>query len=355
MLKKGFFITFVYTLFIFFFCNAIKVNAGETLVEILPKASEIAYGQPLFESVLSEGKANVDGTFYWKDPFLSFNAGQYVQKVVFKPFDVEYNSVEMNVVVRVKRRKIYLKFEGEIFKQYDGKNSIRLPNYIVGGVLDEDDVYLTGSLEGVLENVLVGKSNVLLSGVELAGNDEKNYYLDLNGVEATIYRDYVEKFGNVKNRVDFGKDIYVPMDSIICVDKLSDYDIKKVDYDIREVYDIYLKSDQSRVDVDGIVNVKVMIDEDSFNYKKVKIYNYYNGAYEKVEYKYEDGYIIYTAKGLGSLVFAQKRVNMWWLNILIIIFVLSVGVFIFIIALRKREKFNKYKSIKPGKKDYECY
>lgn len=67
-----------------------------------PTASPISYGQKLGESVLSDGEANVSGTFAWVDPAAELEAGEYHQNVLFTPDDqVSYKNIEIPVIVRV--------------------------------------------------------------------------------------------------------------------------------------------------------------------------------------------------------------------------------------------------------------
>ena len=88
------------------------------------------------------------------------------------------------------------------------------------------------------------------------------------------------------------------------------------------------------------------MDENNFNYKRLKLYNYFNGAYEEIEYTYSEGYIEYSASALGILVFAQKELNFWWLYILIVSFVLTFDAVLIVKRMQSREKVNKYKSLK---------
>lgn len=352
MKRKITLITIICVTFLFFFC-AYKVEALETIIEEYPTSSDISYGEPLFQSKLDGGRANVDGVFYWKNEKKILEVGTYTEMVVFQPFNSDYEEKEILVDIVVNRRRVYIKFEDDIYKQYDGTTSITLPNYIVGGVIDSG-VFVRGNLEGQLESSLVGESVVNLSGVELVGAKSFNYYLDLNGFRATIYRTSVEKFGNIKDKVEFGLNTYVANDAVIYVEKVENHAIEKKGYNVYDVYDIYLKSDEERIDISDKVNVKVKIDENSLNYRNFEVYNYYNGSYQKLDFKYEDGYILYTADGLGNLVFMQKIESYWWIYVCLGVFILVCCMLWIIKSLSSREKINKYKSIK-RRKDYENY
>ena len=345
MVKKKCLFLFIIFVAIFFFCREIKVNAAAVVIEEIPVAEEISYGEPLFESTLIGGRANVEGTFSWKNGRVTFDVGEYNQVVVFTPTSSLHSSKEFLVKVKVNPRRAFLNFEEEIYKQYDGLASLSLPNYIVGGIIDKT-VYVKGDLSGSLESVLVGTSKVILSGIELAGEKSEQYYLDLTGFQATVHPRIVAKFGPVKNRIDLVETIYVPIDSLMYTDDMNLEEISKEGYSITSAYDVYIKSGNSRVTVDTKVKVRLLMDERDFEYKRLKIYNYFNGVYEEVEYTYSEGYIEYSASALGILVFAQKELNFWWLYILIVSLVLTFDVILIVKKMQTREKVNKYKSLK---------
>ena len=134
VLKNKYVIIFITCLAVFFFFGAFKVNAQEVIIVEKPTASDIIYGEPLFESVLRGGSGNVPGTFSWKNQRNTFTVGKHTEVVVFTPNDSNYAPVETSVVFNVNKRRVYIKFEEEIRKLYDGTNKIELPNYIVGGI-----------------------------------------------------------------------------------------------------------------------------------------------------------------------------------------------------------------------------
>ena len=352
MKKKNALITIICMAFLFFF-GASNVKALETVIEEYPIASDIVYGEPLFQSRLNGGKANVDGIFSWKNDKEILEIGTYEKTVVFSPFNQAYEEKEFLVSVVVNKRRVYIKFEDDIYKQYDGSNNISLPNYVIGGVIDKG-VFVRGELTGKLESSLVGESLISLEGIELVGEKSFNYYLDLNNFKATIYRTSVEKFGDIKDKIEFSENTYVASDALIYVEELEGSLFDKKGYKVLNAYDIYLKSGGDRIDISKKVNVKINIAQENFNYEKLEIYNYYNGAYKKIDYKYEDGYIMYTADSLGNLVFTQKIENYWWVYLSISLFIFGCFTFFVIKSFKGKEKINRYKSLKRSK-DYENY
>lgn len=352
-LNKKFIFTYIYFMMFFFFCNAVKVAANKTTIIEMPTATDLVYGEPLFQSNLVGGSANVEGKFSWEDGLVTFEVGQYTQKVIFNPLDSSYESCELYVPIKVNKKKVTLQFEKEIYKHYDGTTKIELPNYIVKGIVD-DDVFVRGNLQGELEDALVGETMVLLSGLDLVGDKKHNYELDFSSVVGTVYRLEVEKFGTIKHKVVFKGETYVPANALINVDNLRAGDVDIEGYNVVEVYDIYLTSNGDRVDVSDLVEVKIKINEQSLNHKHLAVFNYYNGEYEEVEYKYIDGYIVYSAHSLGKLVIAYQKVNLSWLYGLGIFVIVFVATYVGIGKYRKREKINKYKSLKRRKEDGNC-
>ena len=349
MNKKKFFITILMSFFFFVFLGAQRTLALETVIIQKPEVEELSYGEPLFESQITGGEANVPGSFFWKYSTRSFEIGTYVETIVFTPTDSSYDSVEIFVNVVVNKRRVFIKFEDEIYKQYDGTDSIKMPNYIVGGILKSDNIFIRGELESKLESALIGENNVILSGLELVGDKAKNYYLDLSGFKATVHPRFVEKFGSIKHKVEFSSEIFVPVNSLIYVDQEDSNSLKKEHYTIKSIYDVYLMNDGSIVDVDKEVIVKIQIPQTDLKYKRLNVFNYYNGVYESVDYNYENGYIIYRASSLGKLVITQKNIDFSWIYVVsggvALVALLFIGTKIF----SGKEKINKYKSKKRGK------
>ena len=356
-MKKRYFFAIVIYIFVFLFFGCKKnVFATDIFIESLPTCEDIEYGEPLFESAILGGLTNVDGVFKWKDPELILDVGVHSVEVIFDPDEETHPELTVKVNINVNKKRVYIKFEDDIYKQYDDSREIVLPNYIVLGISSHDDVYVSGKLKGILESGLVSDStNVMLEGIELKGERKDNYYLDLSGFKARVYPRKIEKLFGDKNKIEFSSNIYVPIDSMINVEKLDDINLVKDGYEIKEIYDIYLISNLNRVDVNGKVKVKAKVDEKSFLYKRLEIFNYYNGEYQKiVDYKYEDGYFIYEASGLGQLIFTQRKLNYTWVYYLILLLVLSCISFVVIKLVKKRKRINKYKSLKRRKDNGDC-
>lgn len=325
------------------------VSAKDVIIEEYPIVTEIVYGEPLFQATFIGGKANVDGKFVWVEEDAILDAGISGQRVIFFPTDTAYSYKELVMDVKVNKRKVELKFEDELYKQYDQKSTIDLPNYVVVGIIDKS-VYVRGELKASLESGLVGENvKVILSGLELVGEGSSNYSLVLTGHSATIHPDSIEKFGPVKNKIDFDDKTFVPVGSNLFVEQVENLEMNN--YIVRETYDVYVKSDNKRFDISGKVDVKIKIDENSLKGKRIKLFNYYNGKYENIEYEYIDGYLIYTSNGLGNLVIAQKEKSYWWAYFILIVFVLSVLVVVIRNIIVNKPKIYKYKSLKRSKDD----
>lgn len=341
---------------LFFVCNNTNVNAIEYNVSELPVASDITYGEPLFQSELVGGSSEVSGFFSWKEIDKRLSAGLSREKIIFTPNDSSFPVKEFEIDINVNQRRVYLQFERDLEKQYDSYNSLKLPAYIICGILD-NSVYLKGILKATLESVFIGDSvKVSFSGVELVGEKVENYYLDLEGYSAKVYPKFIEMFGNIKNRIDFIGNDYVPVNSVIHIEK-SDRVISRRGYDVKSVYDISVVSNNDICDVSDKIKVKIKIDEKDFEYRRLELYNYYDSEYQKLDYVYKDGYLIYECEGLGELLFLQRKLvyEPWFAMILVVISIcLLVGVYmIFIYNLNKKEKICKYSSIRRSK-DEDC-
>lgn len=83
----------------------VKVKKATPYIITKPKAGVITYGDALYKSTLNNGKANVSGSFIWKNANKYLNAGssQY-NDVIFIPDDEEnYERVSLRVPVDVKK------------------------------------------------------------------------------------------------------------------------------------------------------------------------------------------------------------------------------------------------------------
>ena len=344
----------IISVFLFFLFTSKAVCASEYDIIQSPVASEIVYGAPLFQSELIGGSSSEEGVFVWKNEDVILDAGVYTEKVLFIPSNDELNHMEIDVEITVKPRKIFVTFEKELKKIFDSSNKIELPAYVVKGALNEE-VYVVGNLKGELESAFVGENiNVTLSGIELDGIKKNNYYLDLDGFTATIYPKAIEMFGEIKNKVEFIDDMYVPMNSIIHLES-CDAEFTLPDYKYIESYNIVLKNGEQIVDIDGKIKVKIKLDDAKLTGDKIALFNYYNNEYRKIDYVYEDGYLIYESDGLGSLVVFETVANYSWLVMIIVLAVLTVLCILLFVKkkpkTRIKKKINKYKSLKRSR-DY---
>ena len=336
--------------FFLFSANPIKA------IDILeyPVASEISYGEPLWCSKLNGGLASVEGKFIWKDENLILHSGVQSATVVFDVEDEAHLDLEFNVDVNVKQRRVYIKFEQDLYKLFDEKRDIKLPNYVVRGIIDSE-VYVKGDLVGVLEDALVGENKkVELSGLTIMNDYNNNYFIDYDGFFATVYPKYIEKFGNEKNKVDFYGEIYVPTNSVLYIGNGSFDDLEIEGYIVKDTYDIHIKNEDESIDIDGRVKVRIKVDEDLIKQRRVSLFNYYKDVYKEVDYVYEDGYVTYMCEGLGTLVIVEKQINYWLIFVLVGAFLL-VGLSVIVVnCVKNKEHINKYKSEKRSK-DYGNY
>ena len=356
MKKKCFFTIVMYMLFSLFFCCEKNVLASDIFIESLPMCEDIEYGEPLFESNIIGGSANVDGVFKFKDSELMLDAGNHSVEVIFISNEEPQKELIINVNITVHKKRVYIKFLEALYKQYDDSREILLPSYIVSGIRSNENVYVSGRLKGILDSAFVtNNANVILDGIELKGERKDNYYLDLDGFKASVYPREIENLFNDKNRIEFSSNIYVPINSVINVRKLDDISLVNEGYQIKDIYDVYLTSDSSRVDVNGRVKIKIKIDEEVFSYARLEVFNYYNNKYEKIsDYEYKDGYFIYEVSSLGQLVFAQRQINYNWIYYLLAYLLLSFMIYFVLKLVKNRKKINKYKSLKRRKKYGNC-
>ena len=80
-------------------------KAVPVIIEV-PKASEITYGQPLSDSILSGGRADIEGRFQWQDenkrPTYLYDSGRTEFIIVFYPTDlVNYETTTCKTVVKI--------------------------------------------------------------------------------------------------------------------------------------------------------------------------------------------------------------------------------------------------------------
>lgn len=92
--------------------NNVKATVSVTITKAVPviievpKASEITYGQPLSDSILSGGRADIDGRFQWKNenkrPTYLYDSERTEFIIVFYPTDlINYETATCKTVVKV--------------------------------------------------------------------------------------------------------------------------------------------------------------------------------------------------------------------------------------------------------------
>lgn len=82
----------------------IVVDKADVLINVLPIASPITYGQSLAESLLSNGETSVEGVFEWLDPTIQPIPGEWIYVVTFTPVETDkYNSIDIEVSVLVNK------------------------------------------------------------------------------------------------------------------------------------------------------------------------------------------------------------------------------------------------------------
>lgn len=351
MSKKKFFIILIILCGCFFLLQENCASAQDIIISEYPVSSEIVYGHPLFSSSLVGGSSNVEGFFSWKEESKVLGVGNHKEIVVFTSVSGEKEEIEVDVSVLPKR--VYIEFQKEMKKQYDGNDYIDNIEYIVKGIIDSS-VYVKGKISIKLDSVFVGENiGVSIKGLELSGEGKDNYYFDLEGFTATIHPKYLDKFGSEKNRVDFSESIYIPVNSLLNIND-SDLELNIDKYDVKKVIDIGVFSQGKKLNIAEKVFVKLNIDNNDLDYKRITLYNYYNGKYEELEYQYLNGELSYWCTGLGYLVVASKEYNYIWLYILCSIIILSLVIVLVYVQRKRYNRIKHYKSIR-RRKDYGNY
>ena len=348
--KKYFVIYFALVIINFYMFFGVDIKAAYPVITQKPTASDIIYSQPLYMSVIDGGESNVKGSYKWKNELEIYKAGTHNAIVVFTPDDQMYDSVEFELPVNVHAKKVYLKFERSLQKRYDQNNKLDVPGYIVQGIID-DDVYVSGNITATLESVLIGENiKVTIEGLELRGENKNNYYLDLDNHTASIHPVYLEKFGGERDRVEFLDNIYVPVNSVFLVDKINDLKFYNDEYNVKAAYMGKVMNNGRVIDIKDKVAVKLKIDRELMNIKRIKIFNLYNGDYKEIkEYTYKDGYLVYFCNGLGTTVIVQKKPNYTWIYVVSSILLAISSCLVIKQVLANRVKINRYKSLKRRK------
>ena len=158
----------------------------------------------------------------------------------------------------------------------------------------------------------------------------------------------------IKNILKFNDDIYVPYDSIFQVKEYNGENVVIKNHKIKKIYSLNVISGNSIVNIEGNIFIKLKIDEKYINYKRIKLYNNYNGEYEEINYSYKDGYLTYNCNGLGDLIISTQDVNLIWLYILCSLFIFSLISYCVVRMVIKHNEIHRYKSLKRGKDYGNC-
>ena len=78
-------------------------------------------------------------------------------------------------------------------------------------------------------------------------------------------------------------------------------------------------------------------------YKRLKLYNYYNGEYKEIDYNYEGGILTYSCDGLGDLIISSKDYNYTWVYVVVSVILCVLVSMITIIGIKKYKRINRYR------------
>lgn len=351
MSKRKFLIVLIVFCGFFFLLGENNVKSASVVISQKPVSEEIIYGHPLYSSSLTGGISNAEGTFSWKDENKVLEVGDHEETVVFTSLNGE--QIEFGVNIKVLPKRVYLEFENQLRKQYDGNDSIKQFSYVVKGIIDSS-VYVKGFASLRVDSFFVGERiKVNIDGICLEGKGKENYYLDLDGFFATIHPKYIEKFGNEKNKIEFSEDIYVPVNSVLQIEEREiNGDIEG--YEIKKVFSLGIYSAAEKVKIDDKVTIKLNIDSKDLDYKRIVLYNYYNGKYQKLDYEYSNGELVYSCYGIGDLIITSRNYNYTWLYVGGSILLLSLIAILIFVERRRYNRIKHYKSIKRSR-DYGNY
>lgn len=353
MKKIKFLIISFSSILLFLIIFSVNIHAEETIIYELPTAKEITYGDSLFKAELVGGSANTKGTFLWKNESEILESGIHERTVVFTPSNSNYDTKEFNLQFKVNKKKITLSFERKLQKQYDGTNTLELPNYLIKGIIDKD-TYISGIASATVENILVGENIPLtITGLSIIGDHKDNYYLDIDNFTADICPKYIEKAGQEKIIFDDNK-TFMPTNSTLVI-KEQQSNISKKGYSLKAYYDIHLENNHQIIDENpGKVTLKLKINNSLLKSRRIHLFNYANGQYEELKYEIsDDGYISYDANFLGSLVIMKKNYNFTWLYVIISLTFTTLLIVLLteLLKNKKTNKIKKYKSLKRRKED----
>lgn len=142
----------------------LEVQKSVPVIETIPAASDITYGQQLSESAITGGKTSVDGAFAWKDGKEVLNAGRQDAAAIFTPKDIEhYVPVELKIPVNIDKAKPEIKFASPVPKEafVDGTFSISAVSSSGG---DAEIVYASADPNVVAVDAKTGAATVKKGG-----------------------------------------------------------------------------------------------------------------------------------------------------------------------------------------------
>jgi len=154
-----------------------------------PTCQRITYGQPLSASQLSNGEADVEGSFSFVNPLYTPNKiGWNQTEIVFTPKNTNtHSTVSTTRSVFVTRKELIITNASVKNKTYDGTSSASVTGTTLAGVVGTDDVSLSFGFAR-FANKNAGKNiAVTVTGSAISGTDAMKYFLtDLTGLSANI-------------------------------------------------------------------------------------------------------------------------------------------------------------------------
>ena len=131
-----------------------------------------------------DSKTAVAGTITWKDGSIVPNAGKYQAEWRFVPNDSAYAEITGTKEIQVDRKSVTVTFdmEGTTTKTYDGTVSLPKGAKInvkdIKGILDKDDVTVSNQFTAAYASADAGTKKIVVSGLTLTGSARQNYKLE---------------------------------------------------------------------------------------------------------------------------------------------------------------------------------
>lgn len=174
------------------FTAALKVKSSNRKIPAgtVTTQGTLTYGQALNNLKLTanmidpDSKTAVAGTITWKDGSIVPNAGKYQAEWRFVPNDSAYAEITGTKEVQVDRKSVTVTFdmEGTTTKTYDGTVSLPKGAKInvkeIKGILDKDDVTVSNQFTAAYASADAGTKKIVVSGLTLTGSARQNYKLE---------------------------------------------------------------------------------------------------------------------------------------------------------------------------------